>query len=72
MIWADRVAVVVLIATLLIAGASGAEDKGLALAFYGPVCFWALLRGIDWIATGEFRWINRGVLPITLWDRRPR
>ena len=70
MIWADRVAVVALIATLLIAGAVGVEGNGVALAFYGPICFWAALRAIDWIATGEFRWINRGVLPITLWDRR--
>lgn len=71
MIWADRVGVVVLIMSWLIAGALGAENQALLTATLIPVGLWAFLRSIDWIFTGEIRWIDRGHFPITLWDRRP-
>lgn len=71
MIWADRVGVVVLLMAWLIAGALNVQNQALLTATLAPVCLWAFLRALDWIFTGEFRWIDRGILPITLWDRRP-
>lgn len=59
MIWADRVAIVWAVIWLALASTfTTAADYG-TVWFCGAFSIWLLLRGLDWIGTGEVRRATR-------------